>query len=374
MKPSKFSLYAWKLSWYSGKIRPYLRFKEIDFVEVAPSLWTFYRVMPRRGGASGVPVLVTPEGEWITDSSVIVERMEARFPTPAVIPFSPRQRFFVHLMEMWFDEFWHPTAIHTRWNFPENFPNWQAEIGTGFVPWLPRFMRDRIAGKPRDYMLKVTRAVGATADQIPLIERWSDTHLDALDRHFARMPFLLGTRPSLADFALSGPIWGHFLFDVVSFRTQLQPRRHLHDWLKRIDQPLNAGGAFLADDAIPDSLELAVRSVFDEMVPYLEGCLRDVQAFMADPASRERMPRFGSQVRHPYGGSDYARVALPYALWMAQRTLDVLQTMSPEDAAGVREWVRAAGGERFLELKIPRLRRIGYQVAPEIARARLATT
>jgi len=223
-------------------------------------------------------------------------------------------------------------------------------------------------------MLRVTRDVGATPDQVPLIERWSEAHLDALDRHFAGMPFLLGTRPSLADFALSGPIWGHFLFDVRSFRTLLQPRRHLHDWVKRIGQPLAAGGAFVADDAIPETLELAVRSVFDEMVPYLEGCLRDVQAFIADPAGRERIPRFGSQVRHPYAGGEFERVALPYALWMAQRTLDVLQTMPPEDLAGVREWVGAAGGERFLQLKIPRLRRIGYQVAPEIASPRRATT
>jgi hypothetical protein len=46
VRTTKFILYAWQLSWYSAKVRPYLRFKGIDFVERLPSLATYYRTSP----------------------------------------------------------------------------------------------------------------------------------------------------------------------------------------------------------------------------------------------------------------------------------------------------------------------------------------
>lgn len=361
-----FTFYAWELSWYSGKIRPYLRYKGIPYTEVAPDLLTFYRTMPKRCGASGVPVVVTPEGEWINDSSCIIERMEARLPAPSVIPFAPRQRFVSSLLEMWFDEFWLPTGVYTRWGFPEHYPKWEREIGSNFAPCLPRFLQNRVAAIPKKYMEQVNRDVGATPEQIPLIERWTVTHLDALDAHFAQYPYLLGDRPCVADFALSGPVWGHFLFDERSLRELLEPRKNLHAWVKRLDKPAAPGADFLGGDQIPETLTLALRSVFEEMLPYLKGCLRDVHQFIAAQSSEERIPRFGPLVSHPFADGQYNRVTLPYTLWMAQRTLDTLSNMAPADAAKVREWIIAAGGAEFLSLNIPRMRRVGYQVALEV--------
>jgi hypothetical protein len=53
---------------------------------------------------------------------------------------------------------------------------------------------------------------------------------------------------------------------------------------------------------------------------------------------------------------------MPFTLWLVQRALDLLATMSPEDAQRVRQWIRSSGGEGLLELDIPRLEMAGLTV------------
>jgi hypothetical protein len=72
-----FTLYGMQISWYSAKLRPYLRFKGIPHVERLPSLYTCYHKIKKVCGNPALPVLVTPEGEWLQDTSIIIERLVA---------------------------------------------------------------------------------------------------------------------------------------------------------------------------------------------------------------------------------------------------------------------------------------------------------
>ena len=65
------------------------------------------------------------------------------------------------------------------------------------------------------------------------------------------------------------------------------------------------------------------------------------------------------------GESRFRRAALPYTLWMAQRTLDVYHAMGPGEQGRVQDWLRGLGGERLLALDIPRLQRQGLRVRAE---------
>src|SRR5262245_18508581 len=126
MMSGRFTLYGMKVTWYTAKLRPYLRYKGIDFVERLPSLLTYGVTIKRRFGNPTIPVLVTPEGEWLQGTSIIIERLEQRFPVAPVVPREQLQRFAAHLIELWGDEFWHSTGMHTRWSYPENRPAWEA--------------------------------------------------------------------------------------------------------------------------------------------------------------------------------------------------------------------------------------------------------
>ncbi len=50
---------------YSARVRSYLIKKRIAYVERVPTLWTYNVTIARRFGDAAVPVLITPEGEWI---------------------------------------------------------------------------------------------------------------------------------------------------------------------------------------------------------------------------------------------------------------------------------------------------------------------
>ena len=51
-------LYSMQLSWYSAKVRPYLRFKGIPFSERTPTAWEYYVVIPRHCGHAVVPIVM----------------------------------------------------------------------------------------------------------------------------------------------------------------------------------------------------------------------------------------------------------------------------------------------------------------------------
>ncbi len=361
-EPGRYFLFSMQLSWYSAKVRPYLRFKGIPFDERIPTAREYYVDIRRRVGHAVVPIVITPEGEWLQDSSVIIERLEERFPGTPVVPTTPRQRFAAYLFEMWADEFWLSAAVHARWSFPENYPKWREELSQAFAPGWPPFLQRMLPLTLKWFMQRSNRDLGATPAQIPIIERWMGQQLDALDRHFATLPYVFGTRPSLADFALAGPICGHLRYDESAKRRLLLPRPNLLAWSERLAS--GAGippGDFLPDDAIPETLRPMLDSALIEMVPMLEATAQQVRAMKN--AANGHLPRMSGPVQFPMAGETFTREGLPYTLWMAQRVLDVLEGMPARDADDVRAWLETVGGDRLLALKIPRLTRVGVHAA-----------
>jgi glutathione S-transferase len=360
--PDVHRLYSMQLSWYSAKVRPYLRFKGIRFEERTPTAWEYNVVIRRRCGHAVVPIVITPDGEWLQDSSVIIERLEERYRERPVVPATPRQRFATYLLELWADEFWLSAGVHARWSFPENYPKWRDELSAAFAPGFPLFVQRTLPLTLKGFMQQTNERLGATPEQVPTIERWMALQLDHLERHFGTMPYLFGTRPSLADFALAGPICGHLRYDEASRKRLLQPRPHLMAWSERMASatPIEAG-EFLRDDAIPATIMPMLDSVFHEMVPFLEATAQQVRPLKHRPNGH--LPRFTGVVRFPLAGQTFSRQGIPYTLWMAQRVLDVLDGCSRGEAENVRQWVRSLGGDGFLQLRIPRLNRVGVHAA-----------
>ena len=362
MSAGRYFLYSMQLSWYSGKVRPYLRYRRLRFDERTPTFREYNFEIRRRVGHAVVPVVITPDGEWLQDSSMILEQLDQRYVQDPYIPRTPRQRFASYLLELWADEFWLPAGVHARWSFPENYPKWRDELSEAFAPGWPRPLQRLFPLTLKRFMQKVNLQLGATPGQRPLIERWMEHHLDALDRHFARHRWVFGLRPSLADFALAGPLCGHLRYDEASADRWMRPRPHLFDWSERMwsGEP-EASGPYLPDDAIPDTLRPALDSAIGEMTPFLEGTSSLIRGLAHGRAGH--LPRMVGPVSMPYADSTLTREGIPYTLWMAQRMLDVLRDMSPTEAGAVREWMSSMAGQRLLDLDLPRLKRVSVYAA-----------
>ena len=136
---TSYTLYGWEVSYYTGKVRSYLRFKGIPFVEVAPNIFNYYVTLRRKTGVVAIPVVCTPEGEWWQDSSDIIDRLEARFPAPSILPATSVQRFAAYLFELWGDEFWLPTGLITRWcHLDENYAFLEQDVADNLLPGWSR--------------------------------------------------------------------------------------------------------------------------------------------------------------------------------------------------------------------------------------------
>lgn len=362
-------LYAWHLSYFSGKTRAYLKYKGIPHVEKVINFFTFSYRARKKTGAAVMPVVVTPEGEWLQDTSLIIDRLEQRFPEAPVIPATPVQRFAAYLMELWGDEWWLVIAMYTRWCHPENYVVFEHDAGTGLLPGLPWFLQKRMAAKAANQMRRHLPGLGIVPEQRKLLGQWTRDTLDLLDAHFAQQPFLFGSKPSLGDFGLIGPMYAHLGRDPWSKRELVDPRRHLRAWVDRMVEPEPRAGSFLSDDAIPETLAPIFRAMFREMIPMLQGIVREVEQAIAHRQPGKALPRGLGVVEYPMGEGTYRRAAIPYILWMAQRMLDVYRDMKPDEQAAVRGWLASLGGVSLLDLNIPRLKHRALRVEPEYSAA-----
>lgn len=363
---ASYALLAWPLSLYSGKARAYLRYKGIAHVEKPIRLWDF-RTIRRKTGAVVMPVVVTPQGEWLQDTSYIMDRLEERFPQVPVQPATPRQRIASYILEAWGDEFWLPAAMHYRWNFPENYELFEREGGLHLMPFAPRFVRNRLIARSAALMRSFLPGLGVVEGQLRIIEVWTEKMCDALDAHFAQHPYLLGTRPSYGDFGLIGPLFAHLGRDPYPRRVLIAPRRHLAAWVARMQEPPQPqGGEFLANDEIPATLDTVFRSIFAEFWPQLEGILAETQRALPALKPGRGLRRSLGEIEFPMGARPYRRQATPFSLWMAQRALDAYAQLAAPGKQSVDGWLAKVGGAQAMQLQIkPRLKRMALHVAPE---------
>jgi glutathione S-transferase len=350
---------------YSARVRSYFIKKDIAYVERIPTAWTYKVTIARRFGDASMPVVITPEGEWIADSSVILDRMEALHPGHSIDPPDPLHAFFAVLADAWASEFWHPVDVSTRWLGRTEYPWWYEELGEGLLPGMPKAVKNAVAGNVARMIQAHLPRVGATAQAAPLAGHWARQMMDALDAHLATQPYLLGERATRFDFGLIVPLFGHLARDPWSRDEYLMPRPNLHAWVWRMQQPYLAPKppAWPATGTpLPAALQPIVRSVFDEFLPFVEGTLAEVRRAHLAPVAGARIERFMDEVSYPYAGATHARLAMPFVLWMVQRALDRLAAMPAEDATRVRRWIDASGGARLLALEIPRLELSGLTV------------
>lgn len=359
--------YAWQLSYYSGKTRAYLRYKGIPHVEKNITLWDM-RTIKKMVGAQVMPVVVTPEGEWLQDSSHIIDVLEQRFPAAPIVPSSPKQKLAAYLFEMWGDEFWVASAMHYRWNFSENYTDqFRREGGDNLLPFAPRFLKNRIVDRTGGMLRGFLKGLGVVSAQLPAIERWTHAMLDALEVHFAQHHYLLGSKPSLGDFGLIGPLYAHLGRDLMPARELVAKRPHLAAWVARMQHPAQPqGGAFLPDDEVPATLNPLLHSIFGELWPQLIATVAEAKKALPTIQPGRGFERLLGPIEIPFAGEPYRLRARPYCLWMAQRVQDVYRALLPAEQLSAQQWMTTVGGAEAMQLDIqPRLKRMALYVAPE---------
>ena len=115
---NRYYLYGSLVSYYTNKVHSYLRYKGLPFEQIGVSKKVANEIIkPATGGWRVVPVLETPQGNFVQDSSVILDELESTYKDRSITPSGLKQRLVSSMFELLGDEWLVYPAMHYRWNF-----------------------------------------------------------------------------------------------------------------------------------------------------------------------------------------------------------------------------------------------------------------
>lgn len=362
-----YSLYGAEVSYYSGKVRAYLRFKRIPFAEYLADRKAYTEVILPRVGWPVIPVLITPEDECLQDSSDIIDELERRFPTAPITPAAPRQRLAALLLEVYGDEWLKLPAMHYRWT-----KNRDWAIGEFGALTLPGGTKEEQVAQGEHIAKPFAGALpylGVTQANGTAIEKSYEGLLAELDAHFAKYAFLFGTRPSIGDFGLIGPLYAHQFRDPASGEIMKEKAPHVVRWVKAMMKPPHPnGGDFLPHDEVPATLMPVLERFAREMIPELVSTAHALQKWVAanpdGQGETREVPRALGEHEFTLEGVTDKRVIFPFELWMLQRPLDFLASLDGESEKAALALFHDVGADTLADFPaFPRLTRRNYKLA-----------
>jgi glutathione S-transferase len=188
-----------------------------------------------------IPLVVTPQGTGIQDSTPIIDQMEKLFPEPSIHPDDGVACFISALIEEFGDEWGNKWMFHYRWSRDVDQIASAGRIARMQAPHMSEQEHTAFAGKIRARMADRVWFVGSNAQTAPQIEAGFADMLSLLDRHLAARPFLFGARPAYGDFGL----WGQFYQmwrDPTAGALIEGAAPHVLDWIHRLLWPHAEGG------------------------------------------------------------------------------------------------------------------------------------
>lgn len=230
-----------EMSPYSVKVRSYFRYKAI------PHQWVLRNAASQAeyekyAKIPVIPLVVTPEGTGIQDSTPIIDQMEKLFPEPSIHPGDPVARFMSMLMEEFGDEWGNKWMFHYRWARDVDQRASAGRIARMRAPRADEGQHGLFAEQVRSRMTSRVWFVGSNELTAPQIESGFQEMLDLLDAHLATRSYLFGGRPAYGDFGL----WGQFyeLWTDPTAGALIEGNApHVLAWIHRMLWP-RAEGAF----------------------------------------------------------------------------------------------------------------------------------
>ncbi len=248
-----YRVYGMSQSYFTRKFTGYLDYKAIPYL-----MRRFAGANPaaREAGWTGaMPVVMTPDGAFMWDTTAMIHHLETRFPQPRVLPGDPVLRFIDYVLEDALDEWFYRPAVGSRWFFEENHRvgGWELARDATHEAKVPG---ERAYAVVQAHVTATCEPFGVTAANI---DSWIGEILRPWFRvtgvHFASHQYFFGVRPALADFAFFGGNAAHFINDPLCRRWVDTDApaivAHTHRLMEPEDQTF---GEWTAPGEVPETL------------------------------------------------------------------------------------------------------------------------
>ncbi|MHA7899896.1 MAG: glutathione S-transferase N-terminal domain-containing protein [Henriciella sp.] len=275
---------------YTRKMLGVLRYRHLPF----SVYWGADRI-PEGYPAPKVRLLPTfffPDGEDgalvpVTDSTPIIRRLETEHAGRSVIPTDPVLRFLNDLIEDYADEWLTKAMFHFRWAHEADWRNAAPLL----VYWSTNTAAPEQAEQFADYFAKrqIERlyVVGSNDITAETIETSYERLIAILDALIREKGFVLGARPSSADFALFGQLTQLAIVEPTSAAITQRVSYRVRAWVDLMD---DLSGLTPSDDDwfTPDEARAAISPLLSEIGrTYAPAMVANAQAAMSGETSFE---------------------------------------------------------------------------------------
>jgi glutathione S-transferase len=331
--PGVHRIFGVELSPYSVKVRAYFRYKGIPHEWIVRDASTQAEVA-KLAKLPLIPVVATPGGEGLQDSTPILERIEREHPEPSIHPADPALAFLSALVEEFGDEWGNKWMFHYRWAREVDQASASERIARTMVPGLAGEALAKAAAGVRERMVGRVGFVGSNAGTAPRIEASYLETLALLEPHLARRPYLFGARPAFGDFGL----WGQ-LYECESDPTPGELLRerapNVAGWVERMQEPKGLGPFEPREALLPTLEPLLAQQVGRLFLPWSDANARAI-AQGVDEFSVELDGHTWTQRPQKYHARSLAELRRRYAEVADRSALDPILART-----GCLRWLRA---------------------------------
>lgn len=381
----QYTLWGGALSLYSGKVRSYLIKKGIEYREYYSSHPDFQeRIRPVvRLGVT--PILETPDGVILQDSTAIIEFMEQAIPSPSMMPSGPVQQVIVRLIDAYATEHLLLPAMHYRWSEPylqRQKAFLEAEFGRVSYLGVDRDKRNAAGSRMISYFSGMLPALGSTPETAPVIEAAYLELLELLDKHFQHVPYVMGGHPSVADFGLMAPLFAHLGRDPEPAHLMALRAPNVFRWVERMNLAViedaefpNLTPTFPENDSWPSTLEPILELIFRDWGPELQANAVIYNKWVAanpEKSSGEAVnldekrrvhPSLGP-IEYPWRSITMRRASAPHSLWHFGFAASAARSLTGGAATQFSDLLERTGGKSMMEIELARpLKRDDYLLA-----------
>ncbi|MGP1354035.1 MAG: glutathione S-transferase C-terminal domain-containing protein [Parasphingopyxis sp.] len=339
--PERIELMGAPGSPYTRKMVAYLRYRHIPYAM-------------RWGGMMGAPegypkpkVRLMPTFffrdmngalEAVVDSTPIIRRLEADMPGRAAVPPDPVLAFLNYLIEDYADEWLTKAMFHYRWAYEADAENAGPLLIHWAAPTLPPEEAAKMAETFAKRQIDRLYVVGSNDVTAETIESSYVRLLDILDALIGGQGYVLGRRPSSADFALYGQLTQLTIVDPTPAALAARKSPRVRAWIDRVDD-LSGLDAQTEDWADIDIGHAQLTPLLTEIgrvyTPFL---LANAQAVLAGD----------EQFETEIDGRPWSQPTFPYQAKCLHWIREEFAALSPDDQARVNAVLDGTGCEPLL--------------------------
>lgn len=231
--PGIVEVYGSKISYYTGKLETYLRYRSIPYASF-PTV-AHGKKLIEGVGIVQMPVVRLADGRWMTDTTPMIAWLETQQDAPSIYLADPALNFIALLIEDYADEWlWRP-AMHYRWSYRRDRQHaaefLYEELIKGTWPMPRAYALNMLKRRQRGGFV---RGDGVNAETRDHAERTYLAALDCMQATLIQRPFLLGRSPTIADFGMMAPMLRHFGQDPTPADIMRERAPAVYEWVARM--------------------------------------------------------------------------------------------------------------------------------------------